>query len=224
MVNLHRELAILILICLTAPGLFLIVGIINDLNVYNNIEELVFSLVNILVIVGLAVSEMKTVTSGKSLVESGDKGYLSAILTILTVLYFPLLDKYYFRIFTMTEHKTIFHVLGLSVFVVGFLLRQESARILGTYFSHELRIIDDQTIRKDGVYAYIRHPAYLGTLLVIIGVSWMFITHIGMLLLVPAIMFVGLRIKTEEEMLTRHFGEAYISYKKSTKKLIPFVF
>jgi protein-S-isoprenylcysteine O-methyltransferase Ste14 len=64
----------------------------------------------------------------------------------------------------------------------------------------------------------------LGTLLVIIGVSWMFITHIGMLLLVPAIMFVGLRIKTEEEMLTRHFGEAYISYKKSTKKLIPFVF
>lgn len=224
MVNLHRELAILILICLTAPGLFLIVGIINDLNVYNNIEELVFSLVNILVIVGLAVSEMKTVTSGKSLVESGDKGYLSAILTILTVLYFPLLDKYYFRIFTITEHKTIFHMLGLSVFVVGFLLRQESARILGTYFSHELRIIDDQTIRKDGVYAYIRHPAYLGTLLVIIGVSWMFITHIGMLLLVPAIMFVGLRIKTEEEMLTRHFGEAYISYKKSTKKLIPFVF
>lgn len=224
MVNLHRELAILILICLTAPGLFLIVGIINDLNVYNNIEELIFSLVNILVIVGLAVSEMKTVTTGKSLMESEDKGYLSAILTILTVLYFPLLDKYYFRIFAMTEHKAIFHMLGLSVFVVGFLLRQESARILGTYFSHELRIIDDQTIRKDGVYAYIRHPAYLGTLLLIIGVSWMFITHIGMLLLAPAIMFVGLRIKTEEEMLTRHFGEAYISYKKSTKKLIPFVF
>ena len=40
-------------------------------------------------------------------------------------------------------------------------------------------------------------------------------------LLIPIFLF---RIKMEEDMLIKHFGDEYQAYRKATKKLVPFLY
>ncbi len=62
--------------------------------------------------------------------------------------------------------------LGLVVMLLGLGLRVWSMRVLGTYYSRTLRVADEQVIVTQGPYRIIRHPGYLGTILVWLGAGW----------------------------------------------------
>ena len=73
----------------------------------------------------------------------------------------------------------------------------------------------------DGVYGFIRHPQYLGILL--ITTSWLFawptlITAV----MWPILLFAYYRLaKKEEKEMEKKFGEKYIEYKKRVPMLLP---
>lgn len=76
-----------------------------------------------------------------------------------------------------------------------------------------------------GPYAFIRHPLYLGTMLVIIGFVIM------LKLAVPGVLFTALvafiyywTIKKEERQLEGKFGNLYINYKEKVPAIIPTIF
>lgn len=72
-----------------------------------------------------------------------------------------------------------------------------------------------------GVYAHVRHPQYLGIILLSGGwlVHWPTIPGV---VIFPILVFLYYRLsKREEQYLTRKFGKAYQTYAQTTPMLIP---
>jgi protein-S-isoprenylcysteine O-methyltransferase Ste14 len=79
----------------------------------------------------------------------------------------------------------------------------------------------NRQIVSQGVYRYIRHPIYVGDLLLLLGLelslnSWLVAAAAA---LVPPVL---LRAVQEEKALGRTFGD-YAAYARRTKRFIPFV-
>src|SRR5229473_3604426 len=55
--------------------------------------------------------------------------------------------------------------LGLGIAVLGLLLRWWANRVLGAFYTRTLRVVENQSIVRAGPYRWIRHPGYLGSIL-----------------------------------------------------------
>jgi protein-S-isoprenylcysteine O-methyltransferase Ste14 len=97
-------------------------------------------------------------------------------------------------------------------------------KTLGRYFSHGLRTLQKPELIKHGIYKYVRHPAYLGSLLLSPGIPLIFSSFYGFLLMLGLIPCFLYRIKIEESMLLERFGNEYREYMMKTKKIIPYIF
>ncbi|OMP79743.1 MULTISPECIES: isoprenylcysteine carboxylmethyltransferase family protein [unclassified Chitinophaga] len=118
-----------------------------------------------------------------------------------------------------------FSKLGIAVIVVGMLFRFWSIYTLGHYFTVDVTIRDDHRIVQIGVYKYLRHPAYLGSLISFVGNGVAMNNYIAFLITVLPVTGAFLfRMHVEEQVLINNFGEEYKQYKKKTWRLIPFVF
>ena len=115
--------------------------------------------------------------------------------------------------------------LGLIVMLSGLGLRIWSMRVLGTYYSRTLRVTAEQDIITQGPYRVLRHPGYLGTMLVWIG-SGLALGNWLAAVLIALLMFgvYGYRIRSEEAMLLDTFGDRYRQYCRRTWKLLPFLY
>jgi len=72
-----------------------------------------------------------------------------------------------------------------------------------------------------GIYRYIRHPQYLGFLLITLGMNVQWLTII-MLALWPVLVIVYYKLaKTEEKDAEENFGEEYLKYKLAVPGWIP---
>jgi protein-S-isoprenylcysteine O-methyltransferase Ste14 len=108
--------------------------------------------------------------------------------------------------------------------VAGILLRQWSIAVLGRYFSRTVGVQEGQTVVDRGPYRLVRHPAYTGSLLTMVGLGFVLQSWGAVLVLIAffGVAF-GYRIHVEEEVLTSELGDEYITYVKKTKRLIPYV-
>jgi protein-S-isoprenylcysteine O-methyltransferase Ste14 len=113
---------------------------------------------------------------------------------------------------------------GIIFIIIGVILRIYSVLILGKAFTVSVQVNSNQKIIQSGPYKYIRHPAYSGSILSLIGISLAFRSSIGVVgtLIIIACIY-GYRIKVEESMLATYFKTSYQEYKKHTKRIIPFV-
>ena len=115
-------------------------------------------------------------------------------------------------------------LIGVSLILIGLALRAAARKALSHHFSYALRIIDQHELVTTGIYRYIRHPAYSGDLLFHYGVTLLFSSLYGfmiMLLLIPCFLY---RIRVEENMLIEQFGQEYLEYMQTTKKLLPYLY
>jgi protein-S-isoprenylcysteine O-methyltransferase Ste14 len=114
--------------------------------------------------------------------------------------------------------------LGIGVMITGILLRQWSVAVLGRYFSRTVGVQEGQTVVDRGPYRLVRHPAYTGSLLTMVGVGFVLQSWGAVLVLIAffGVTF-GYRIHVEEGVLTSKLGDEYVAYTKRTKRLIPYV-
>ena len=114
--------------------------------------------------------------------------------------------------------------LGIGLMIAGILLRQWSIAVLGRYFSRTVGVQEGQAVVDRGPYRLVRHPAYTGSLLTMVGLG--FVLQSGGAVLVLIAFFgaaFGYRIHVEEAVLTSKLGDEYVAYAKKTKRLIPYV-
>jgi protein-S-isoprenylcysteine O-methyltransferase Ste14 len=94
-----------------------------------------------------------------------------------------------------------------------------------TFLSTRVRIQSDrkQQVISAGVYGFVRHPLYLGYLLLMIGGPLLLGSIVGLALGLLGIIIIVARIFGEEKMLL-HELEGYEEYREKVKyRLIPFI-
>lgn len=87
--------------------------------------------------------------------------------------------------------------------------------------------IKSEKLTTSGPYAYVRHPLYFGSFLIMIGFLVMLNVHwfISLILIFVVIGVVYRNtIRKEEKLLHGKFGQEYIDYRKSVGALFPTIF
>ncbi len=114
---------------------------------------------------------------------------------------------------------------GFGLVAIGLFVRWYSVHSLGRSFQVNVTIMKGQQLVKNGIYKLIRHPSYTGLLLYYLGLGLIMHNYISILiLLIGPIFAVTMRIRKEEKFLEDHFGEDYTEYRKSSSRLIPFIY
>jgi protein-S-isoprenylcysteine O-methyltransferase Ste14 len=92
-------------------------------------------------------------------------------------------------------------------------------------FTIDVAIVEDHKLVEKGLYGMIRHPAYLGGQVTLLGLGLALENWLSLVILFILPLAAHLyRISVEEKVLVGHFGSAYLEYMKRTKRLIPGVF
>jgi protein-S-isoprenylcysteine O-methyltransferase len=102
-------------------------------------------------------------------------------------------------------------------------LRWHAIRILGRSFTYTVATQPGQRLIDIGPYRWVRHPSYTGSLLTILGILLCCVNPMSLLGLVPPLAGYAYRIRIEEKALTTALGEAYRSYARRTRRVLPFL-
>jgi protein-S-isoprenylcysteine O-methyltransferase Ste14 len=121
-----------------------------------------------------------------------------------------------------TPGAEAFAVAGLVLIWVGLALRVWAVLTLGGSFRTFIDVDVDQSVVTRGAYRRVRHPSYVGLLLVALGFgvgagNWL------SLLICAVVPPLGLlpRIAVEESEMVRVLGEPYRRYQRATHRLVP---
>ena len=121
--------------------------------------------------------------------------------------------------------SVLFPSIGIALVVCGLVVRWSAIFSLKRQFTVDVAITKDHRIVREGVYRFIRHPAYAGSLLSFLGLGLFFSNYLSMLVIfIPICSAFLYRIHVEEKALISAFGDEYLDYCGSTKRLLPGIF
>jgi protein-S-isoprenylcysteine O-methyltransferase Ste14 len=146
--------------------------------------------------------------------------FTSSIIWILGLLT-SFIDFFFIQNFSVSNPIT--NLTGLIIFIFGISIRLISRKELKKSFSYMLKVRKDQILITTGIYRYVRHPAYTGDYIAQLGVTMIFSSLYGFVIMLFLILPFIYRIKIEEKMLISKFGKEYLEYKEKTKIFIPYL-
>jgi protein-S-isoprenylcysteine O-methyltransferase Ste14 len=116
----------------------------------------------------------------------------------------------------------LWYLTGALLVGAGLAVRIWAVTTLGRWFTTVVRVAEDQHVVSDGPYRWVRHPSYLGLLLILAGLGLMLTDWLSLLLVVllPLATLVW-RIRVEERALRTGLGAAYDGYAAGRKRLVP---
>ena len=162
-------------------------------------------------------------TRGKDRV--ADKGTIRLVWALVTVCFIfawlpVILD--YGRLLVLGDWLTW---AGVAIMISGIIFRRYAIAVLGKFFTATVQIQKEHELIKAGPYRCIRHPSYLGILIIALGLGIALANWISLLLcIVLPVIGVMQRIKVEEKELEQHFGKQYLDYRKSTWCVVPYIY
>ena len=161
---------------------------------------------------------------GSSISASGDKGSLRLLYLLIWVGYF-LSFSFASAKFGRIYHWNIFFTLGSIVALTGLAIRILALRTLRKYFTYSVARVENHKLITTGLYRYIRHPGYLGQLIIFLGISLSLSNWLSILsMVIPVSVGFLYRIHVEEKFMFEQMGAEYAAYQKRTDKLIPGIY
>jgi protein-S-isoprenylcysteine O-methyltransferase Ste14 len=112
--------------------------------------------------------------------------------------------------------------ISLALLIAGLLIRMTAILTLGRSFTANVATHAAQSLQQSGLYSIVRHPSYLGMEIIFLAVgihsrNWICLA----VCVIPPTLAVLYRIHVEEIALRGLFGDEYIAYSRTVKKLIP---
>lgn len=154
--------------------------------------------------------------------ERNDWSFRTIVAGMIAVFYLPPVEFLYFK--NILPQSIWMQSIGLIFILCGSLLFIWARHTLGNYYSGHVSVVEGQPLMQDGPYRFVRHPAYMGYLLIAVGIAAGYSSLIGLavipILLLTAVIY---RLSVEDKFLTEHFGDAFRAYAKNTARLIPYV-
>jgi protein-S-isoprenylcysteine O-methyltransferase Ste14 len=106
---------------------------------------------------------------------------------------------------------------GLAVEAAGLLLAVWARRHLGRNWSGEISIKVDHELVRTGPYRMLRHPIYVGILLMYAGAALVTGGWLGAMGVALALAAYARKVRLEEANLRAAFGSAWDDYRQSTR-------
>ena len=160
----------------------------------------------------------------RKIVKSGDRlsiWILALFISIGYALSFSIASTKTGRIY----HWDLFFIAGAILAISGLILRISSILTLKQQFTYTVTKIEDHDLIETGLYKIIRHPGYLGQLIIFLGISTSLSNWLSILSMIISVSIGYLyRIKTEENFMIVQMGDKYVDYQKRTKRLIPGIY
>ncbi|KAH9604658.1 hypothetical protein KSS87_007085 [Heliosperma pusillum] len=165
----------------------------------------------------VAIHGKKNVTLSSLLIS---KHYIAAML-------FSILE-YLAEYFFCPELKEYWWIsnLGLALIVIGEIIRKMAIVTAGRSFTHLIKVQREEhhKLITHSIYAFVRHPSYLGFWVWSIGTQIMLLNPISTTAFAVVVWrFFSGRIPYEEAYLRRFFGNEYAEYAQRVPSGIPFV-
>jgi len=122
-------------------------------------------------------------------------------------------------------HWDTFFLIGAILAIAGLVIRISAIITLKQQFTYTVTEIENHTLIENGLYKFIRHPGYLGQLIIFLGISvslsnWLSIIFMNL----PVLAGYIYRIIVEEKFMVKQMGQKYLDYRKRTKRLIPLIY
>jgi protein-S-isoprenylcysteine O-methyltransferase Ste14 len=156
--------------------------------------------------------------------KSGDKGSIWLLTISITIGYwlsFIIASTKMGRIY----HWNTFFVIGSVLALTGLIIRVTSILKLKQQFTYTVTKIENHELIESGLYKIIRHPGYLGQLIIFLGISTCLSNWISILLMIiPVLLGYLNRINVEEKFMAEQLGQKFLDYQKRTKRLIPAIY
>ena len=94
---------------------------------------------------------------------------------------------------------------------------------VNTYAAANVRVEEGQKVISTGVYAFVRHPMYFGTLFLLVGIALALGSWWSLLLIPLFLPILYFRIANEEKVLARDL-QGYTDYMREVRyRLIPYI-
>jgi len=190
------------------------------------IQEYLFLFIVSEIIVGLVLPFIIIKEEKEKIIELKLYSLVGFILYVLVGMTFIVIlasiDYYYnFSLF----NYNLGYLIGFSLFIIGLILQGVAEATLGKYYLPSIGTVEGQKIIKNGIYKYIRHPGYLGEILIFFGLGFVTYSLLGILgaFIVTLMVYAGEVIPEEKYMLEK-FGKEYEEYMKETFRFIPYIF
>jgi protein-S-isoprenylcysteine O-methyltransferase Ste14 len=138
--------------------------------------------------------------------------------SFLLVIIFPALDHRFGWSMVPSHVNIAGDVLIIIGFYIVFLTFKEN-----THASALIEVETDQKVVSTGPYALVRHPMYIGALILLVGMPLALGSLWGVLTIVPITAVIVWRLLDEEQFLTKNLP-GYVEYERKVKyRLIPSV-
>ncbi|MFH1195207.1 MAG: isoprenylcysteine carboxylmethyltransferase family protein [bacterium] len=170
--------------------------------------------------VGVKSSLSNTVVKPKSYLQKVPPNF-SAFILVLQILgmfgiglYEQQIENQYFAI----------RIVGLICFGLFSWMQIAASKSLGKNYSQEVLILKGHELKTGGIYKFIRHPQYMTQILADIGAGVALLNYIVLPLVVLVEMpLLILRAGLEDKILSKHFKDEFVSYKKKSGFMVPFI-
>ncbi len=173
--------------------------------------------------IGMLKQMAKVSRKEASIQDRGSMGLLIGLQWVGLALNFSLAGL--FPAAAISWHRTSLFSIGVTLMLLGVALRWYAIWTLGGYFTRDVAVSADQQVVQNGPYRFIRHPAYSGTLLTMLGVGLAMTNWASLVALLTSVLVGHMyRVSVEEKALIRIIGEPYVEYMGRTKRFIPLVF
>jgi protein-S-isoprenylcysteine O-methyltransferase Ste14 len=139
------------------------------------------------------------------------------------VLLLLILQTLFLNILPLSSDPARLRLIGTIIYFIGLLIAIIGRLQLGRNWANleDYQVLPGQSLIQTGIYKYIRHPIYIGDVLLLLGLelalnSWL------VLGVVVLFLYVILQARKEENILANAFP-GYANYRKRTKMFIPYI-
>lgn len=129
-------------------------------------------------------------------------------------------DWLYF-VFNPSLIQPVLFLSGILLIVIGITVSAMASRVISVSTVADMRTDRKAELVTDGIYSRTRHPLYLATILLLLGLAaiYPFGRVVAFSLTLIAYVLVGAYL--EERKLILHYGEEYIKYKERAGFMFP---
>lgn len=175
----------------------------------------------LLIAIEPAPSESRKVDRESWKTDAGTKNRI-AIAGLISI-WIPIIEWAYLWDYQWVAN--LFGYPGLFLIIIGVTIRTWAIILLGEYFDSRARTLKDHQLIRKGPFSIVRHPCYLGSVLIFIGSAFFLSSLMGAL--ISGVLMVSAyrkRIEVEEVLLKKKFPKEYSDLSDKSWKLFPFVY